>query len=95
MNFISLQRFIGEFLDVRRAMNCPAHGGDFAQREAEGEEDGEGGDGQSAGGSGCPAHAQVPGENNGIDGFLEVLSRGTYLVPPRSLRALPTPNGEP
>jgi hypothetical protein len=95
MNFISLQRFIGEFLDVRRAMNCPAHGGDFAQREAEGEEDGGGGDGQSAGGSGCPAHAQVPGENNGIDGFLEVLSRGTYLVPPRSLRALPTPNGEP
>jgi len=93
MNFLSLQRHVEEFLEVRRAMNCPAHGGDFARREAEG-----GGDaddrGQVAPESGCPAHADVPEENDGIDSFLEVLTRGTYLVPPRSLRALPTPEGE-
>jgi len=94
MNFLSLQRHIEAFLEVRRAMNCPAHGGDFVRREAEGGADAED-RGQVPPDSGCPAHAEVPEEDNGIDGFIEALTRSTYLVPPRSLRALPTPQGGP
>jgi len=77
MNFISLQRYVEEFLEVRRAMDCPA-GAD-----------------ESAGSSGCPIHGEpVSEENDGIRGFISTLTRGTYLVPPRSLRALPTPDPE-
>jgi hypothetical protein len=36
--------------------------------------------------------AEVDDEDDGILGFVEVTNRATYLMPPRSLRALPTPN---
>ena len=91
MNFLSLQRFVSDFLEVRQAMNCPADGGEFAQRDAEGDD---GGDSAAPNSAGCPAHVDVPEENNGIAGFVETLTRGTYVVPPRSLRALPTPRPE-
>jgi len=61
MNFVSLQRRMETFLDVRRAMN-----GDHVD-------------------------ASVPIERDGIRGFVSVRSRCTYLVPPRSKRALPVP----
>lgn len=32
--------------------------------------------------------------NNGILQYLDVTNRGNYLVPPRALRALPTPEGD-
>ncbi|WP_436927509.1 DUF7405 family protein [Halosimplex amylolyticum] len=37
--------------------------------------------------------ADVPPEEDGIRQFVEVLSRATFLVPPRPASALPTPNG--
>lgn len=36
----------------------------------------------------------VDAHHSGIVDFLTTVSRGTYLVPPRSKRALPTPDGE-
>jgi hypothetical protein len=63
MNFGSLQRYVEDFLDVRRAMN------------------------------GVDVDADLEEEDDGIRGFVDVRSRGTYLIPPRSLRALPTPDG--
>lgn len=78
MNFLSIQRAVDDFVDVRRAMDCPATA-NFAN--------GDGADG----GTDCPAH-DVPDENDGITAFIETLTRGTYLVPPRSFRALPTPD---
>lgn len=36
-----------------------------------------------------PAEEEVPIEDHGIQGYLEVERRGTFLVPPRELRALP------
>ncbi|GAD51508.1 hypothetical protein MBEHAL_0268 [Halarchaeum acidiphilum MH1-52-1] len=33
-------------------------------------------------------------DNNGILQYIDVANRGNYLVPPRSLRALPTPRGD-
>lgn len=59
LEFDSWQRGIGEFVDVRRAMD----GDDLA----------------------------VDAHRNGIVEFIEVKTRGTYLMPPRSLRALPPP----
>jgi hypothetical protein len=32
--------------------------------------------------------------NNGILQYMDVLRRGNFLLPPRELRALPTPNPE-
>lgn len=80
MNFLSLQRFVSEFVEARQAMTCPV--------------DGHGSNSGSSSSSGCPIHAKVPEENDGIDGFVEVRTRGTYLVPPRSLRSLPPPRPE-
>lgn len=59
MNFSSIQRGIGRFVDVREAMNDL--GGD------------------------------VDAHHSGIVDFLSVERRGTFLLPPRSLRALPSP----
>lgn len=39
-----------------------------------------------------PAEAAVPLKNHGIQGFFRVVRRGTYLIPPRQLRALPEAN---
>jgi len=64
MNFLSLQRRIDDFLDVRRSMNE----------------------------SDCPV--DVPDDSDGIRGYVQTLVRGTYLVPPRSRRALPRPGAE-
>lgn len=75
MNFMSLQRFMSHFTEVRRAMSCPATIGESDT-------------GADAGG--CPVH-MVDEEDNGIEPFIETLTRGTYLVPPRSLRSLPEP----
>lgn len=36
-----------------------------------------------------PAESEVPLKNNGIQGHFKIQSRGTFLVPPRALRALP------
>lgn len=38
------------------------------------------------------AESEVPIKDHGIQGYLQVQSRGTFLVPPRSLRALPPAN---
>jgi len=40
-------------------------------------------------------HDQVPDENNGILAYIDVKSRATFLIPPRDLRAMPTPNPNP
>ena len=86
MNFLSLQQFMQAFIDVREAMNCPANGRYFARGEDEPQADTS---------SGCPFHAKpTDDEDNGIVSFMEVLSRGTYLVPPRRLRSFPRPNPE-
>ncbi|MFB6136276.1 MAG: twin-arginine translocation signal domain-containing protein [Halobacteriaceae archaeon] len=37
---------------------------------------------------------EVPEKQNGILSYMDVTSRATFLMPPRSLRALPTPGGE-
>lgn len=100
MNFMSVQRAIEDFVDVRRAMDCPAtanfagpegHAGGQSRGDAGGQSGGQSG-GNAGDRTGCPAHVDVPEENDGITGFIETLTRGTYLVPPRSLRALPAPN---
>lgn len=83
MNFMSIQRAIEDFVDVRRAMDCPATA-NFADTGTD--------DDGTTGGGGCPAHVDVPEENDGITGFIETRTRGTYLVPPRSHRALPPPD---
>ncbi len=60
LHFLSVQRRIADFVQVREAMN----GEDLA----------------------------VPRANNGILHYLFVNRRGNYLLPPRSLRALPPAN---
>jgi len=82
MNFSSLQPSIEQFIEVREAMNCAAEDNTFTQGD---DENGTGERGSDV--SGCPVH--VDEENDGILSFMETLSRGTYLVPPRSKRALP------
>jgi len=64
--FISNQRTIQDFIDVRRAMA-------FVNKD---EDDPD-------------AAAELPLENHGIQGHFKVESRGAFLVPDRSLRALP------
>lgn len=65
--FISLQRFIDDFIDVRKHMA-------FVDPESD-----------------KPADSEVPMKNHGIQGHFQVESRGTFLIPPRKLRALPPP----
>jgi len=60
MNFISIQREISDFVDVRTAMNSDDEVDDSV--------------------------------HEGILSFMEVLSRATFLIPPREHAALPTPN---
>lgn len=62
--FISNQRSIDDFIDVRKAMA-------FVDREQ------------------GRAESEVPIKDHGIQGYFQVQRRGTFLVPPRSLRALP------
>lgn len=81
MNFLSVQQNVQDFVEVRRAMDCPS-----TANFASGSED------SGNGRSGCPVHTNVPDENDGITAFIETRTRGTYLVPPRSRRALPSPN---
>jgi hypothetical protein len=82
MNFISLQRFVDTFVEVRRSMDCPAH--DHERDSTHGVED--------TTETACPvANSGVDDSDNGILGFMETLTRGTYLVPPRTHRALPGP----
>ncbi len=64
--FISNQRTIDDFIDVRRAMSFVNHEDDDPN-----------------------AAEEVPIKDHGIQGFLRTIRRGTFLVPPRSLRALP------
>ena len=64
--FISNQRTIDDFIDVRRAMAFVEHESDDPN-----------------------AQSEVPLKDHGIQGYFQVQSRGTFLVPPRSLRALP------
>lgn len=59
LHFDSWQRGIGEFVEVRRAMDAP--------------------------------DLDVDDPHSGILSVVEVEARGTYLMPPRSLRALPRP----
>ncbi|MFB6138223.1 MAG: twin-arginine translocation signal domain-containing protein [Halobacteriaceae archaeon] len=61
MNFVSVQRRMERFLEVRRKMN------------------------------GADLETDLPEENNGILGFIDVTRRATFLVPPREHRALPPP----
>jgi hypothetical protein len=68
LHFPSLQREIGQFERVRRAMN----GADLTAE--------------------TPQVRQRVG--NGILEYIFVVHRGNWLVPPRSTRALPTPQGE-
>lgn len=64
--FISNQRTIDDFIDVRRAMAFVEHESDDPN-----------------------AQSEVPLKDHGIQGYFQVESRGTFLIPPRSLRALP------
>lgn len=64
LHFDSWQRDLGDFLDVRKAMN------------------------------GEHVAADVPDENDGILEFVTVTNRATFLMPPRSYRALPVPQPE-
>lgn len=64
--FISNQRTIDDFIDVRRAMAFVEHESDDPN-----------------------AGSEVPLKNHGIQGYFQVQSRGTFLVPPRDLRTLP------
>lgn len=64
--FISNQRTIEDFIDVRRAMAFVEHEDDDPN-----------------------AQSEVPIKDHGIQGYFQVQSRGTFLVPPRDLRALP------
>ena len=63
--FISNQRTIQDFINVRKAMS-------FVYPDSD-----------------QPAESEVPLKDHGIQGYLQVESRGAFLVPPRNLRALP------
>ncbi len=63
--FISNQRTIQDFIDVRKAMSFVDTDGDDT------------------------AGSEVNLKAHGIQGYFQVQSRGTFLVPPRDLRALP------
>lgn len=67
LHFLSLQRSISDFQEVRAAMN----GEDLAAETSVGQR-----------------------TNNGILQYFTVVSRGNYLVPPRSQRSLPHPQGD-
>lgn len=80
MNFTSVQRTIGDFVDTRRAM-------EFVDDDAAAGDDAP---------SGCPVHDAGTDESDcpvdsGILSFLETHNRANFLVPPREKRSLPAP----
>lgn len=79
LNFSSLQTGIEKFVTTRLAMNDVTAPTD--------------GDADSTATDSGDAEATIPIEEDGILGFIEVLHRANYLLPPRSIRALPTPDG--
>lgn len=85
LNFSSLQTGIEKFVTTRRAMNDVTF---------EVDTEGEAGSDEEKNGDGAgDAPSAVAKEEDGILGFIEVLVRQNFLVPPRAIRALPTPEG--
>lgn len=85
LNFSSLETGIEKFVTTRRAMNDVSLKPDSDSAEGE--------DGSAEAENGGLTKSSVPQEEHGILGFIEVLHRTNYLIPPRSRRALPTPGG--